>query len=243
MPETRFYYLQSRYYDPELGRFLNSDSYASTGQGILGNNMFAYCQNNPIAYVDPLGTMICYTFLGDAHILSDKYLMGGGGYCGAGNYSIQASKRASDRVIANEIAFFTNTSEAAVLEAEDFAFYKGVLVIRTKTGNADSFSFGIIFLGDGADVNDADLLRHEYGHYLQLREIGLFGYITYVAIPSAYYFHQTKNGKYSWDEYYNRPWEYIADVYGGVTWEHSPNAASDAEIYWNAVRFLYGLPQ
>ena len=49
------YYLQSRYYDPELGRFLNADSYASTGQGILGCNMFAYCNNSPVNCVDPTG--------------------------------------------------------------------------------------------------------------------------------------------------------------------------------------------
>ena len=53
--ETTLYYLQSRYYDPELGRFINADSYASTGQGILGNNMFAYCNNNPTLWVDPSG--------------------------------------------------------------------------------------------------------------------------------------------------------------------------------------------
>ena len=50
--EPQLYYLQSRYYDPELGRFINADAYASTGQGILGNNMFAYCGNNPIACTD-----------------------------------------------------------------------------------------------------------------------------------------------------------------------------------------------
>ena len=54
--ETKFYYLQSRYYDPELGRFINADAYASTGQGILGNNMFAYCLNNPIRYEDTQGS-------------------------------------------------------------------------------------------------------------------------------------------------------------------------------------------
>ena len=54
--ETRLYYLQSRYYDPELGRFINADAYASTGQDILGNNMFAYCLNNPINGSDPCGT-------------------------------------------------------------------------------------------------------------------------------------------------------------------------------------------
>ena len=53
--EAGFYYLQSRYYDPEIGRFINADSYASTGQGILGYNMFAYCGNNPVNASDPTG--------------------------------------------------------------------------------------------------------------------------------------------------------------------------------------------
>ena len=56
--ETGFYYLQSRYYDPEICRFINADSYASTGQGLLGYNMFAYCQNNPIAFADYNGEWI-----------------------------------------------------------------------------------------------------------------------------------------------------------------------------------------
>jgi len=55
--ETGFYYLITRYYDPVVGRFLNADAFASTGQGILGNNMFAYCGNNPINYVDHTGML------------------------------------------------------------------------------------------------------------------------------------------------------------------------------------------
>ncbi len=54
--ETGLYYLQSRYYDPEVGRFINADGYASTGQGILGCNMFAYCGNNASNYKDSRGT-------------------------------------------------------------------------------------------------------------------------------------------------------------------------------------------
>ena len=53
--ETGFYYLQSRYYDPIVKRFLNADSYASTGQGFLGYNMFAYCGNKPVMCEDPSG--------------------------------------------------------------------------------------------------------------------------------------------------------------------------------------------
>ena len=55
--ETGFYYLQSRYYDPVNRRFINADSYASTGQGFIGANMYAYCRNNPIGNADYNGHM------------------------------------------------------------------------------------------------------------------------------------------------------------------------------------------
>lgn len=44
--------MQSRYYDPAIGRFINADTLVATGQGILGYNMFAYCGNNPISRLD-----------------------------------------------------------------------------------------------------------------------------------------------------------------------------------------------
>ena len=53
--ETGLYYLQSRYYDPEMGRFINADAFAATGLGLLSYNMFTYCLNNPVMYVDSLG--------------------------------------------------------------------------------------------------------------------------------------------------------------------------------------------
>ena len=53
--ETGFYYLQSRYYDPANRRFISADVYASTGQGFVGTNMFAYCNNKPIINSDPSG--------------------------------------------------------------------------------------------------------------------------------------------------------------------------------------------
>ena len=50
--EIEFYYLQSRYYDAEIARFLNADNYLSTGQSFLGHNAFAYCGNNLVNRVD-----------------------------------------------------------------------------------------------------------------------------------------------------------------------------------------------
>lgn len=40
--DSGWYYLQSRYYDPVVCRFINSDTVANTGQGVVGCNMFAY---------------------------------------------------------------------------------------------------------------------------------------------------------------------------------------------------------
>ena len=55
--ETSLYYLQSRYYDPFTGRFLNADDtdYISTTGTILSVNLFTYCENNPVNNADPTG--------------------------------------------------------------------------------------------------------------------------------------------------------------------------------------------
>ena len=53
--ETGLYYLQSRYYNAQVGRFINADGYVSTGQDVLCYNMFAYCENNPVNFSDPTG--------------------------------------------------------------------------------------------------------------------------------------------------------------------------------------------
>ena len=55
--ETGFYYLQSRYYDPAICRFINADTFATTdANGFLSANMFAYCENNPVMRLDPDGS-------------------------------------------------------------------------------------------------------------------------------------------------------------------------------------------
>lgn len=52
--ETGFYYLNSRYYDPEIGRFINADGLIDQSD-FSGYNLFAYCGNNPVMRTDPSG--------------------------------------------------------------------------------------------------------------------------------------------------------------------------------------------
>ena len=62
--ETGLYYLKSRYYDPEVGRFINADdiSYIDP-ETINGLNLYAYCGNNPVMYTDPNGTVKWWQWL------------------------------------------------------------------------------------------------------------------------------------------------------------------------------------
>ena len=48
------YYLQSRYYDPTVGRFVNEDEFLNL-ESTLGNNIFAYCENDSNNYFDTDG--------------------------------------------------------------------------------------------------------------------------------------------------------------------------------------------
>lgn len=57
--ETELYYLQSRYYDPEVGRFINSDDvyYIGATDSEISYNPFAYCENDPVNDSDPMGCL------------------------------------------------------------------------------------------------------------------------------------------------------------------------------------------
>ena len=96
--ETGFYFLQSRYYDPAIGRFINADGYVSTGQGFLGYNMYAYCNNNPVIFVDKNGNAAAGVFQNYEAI----YLLlgiGGGAAAAAAGVLLFASSWLVDTVI------------------------------------------------------------------------------------------------------------------------------------------------
>ena len=104
--ESGFYYLQSRYYSPEVGRFINADSYASTGQDFLGYNMFAYCNNNPVNCYDNSGSLPCQNTM--------RMSNDGGGANSLGGTPIIRNRESSHRAYV-EIAVSTETEFAMFL--------------------------------------------------------------------------------------------------------------------------------
>ena len=53
--ESNLYYLNSRYYNPEIGRFINADAILGANKDLISYNMFTYCGNNPLNRADPTG--------------------------------------------------------------------------------------------------------------------------------------------------------------------------------------------
>ena len=90
--ETSLYYLQTRFYDPQIGRFISPDSPGNLGAGnqLIGFNLYAYCGNNPVMGYDPMGTWdlftwgegLFYTIIGATAIVSAAavFTVPGAGY-------------------------------------------------------------------------------------------------------------------------------------------------------------------
>ena len=157
--------------------------------------MFAYCLNNPISMIDPTGSC---GYIYSIYFWSD-----------CGEIDCPQSKNYVDCDF---------TEELAVLRGETDT-YKGVTVHR-DAASGTGFSYGSIHIDpeSGDSWSDIMLLRHEYGHTVQLEELGYAGYTALVVIPSVGGFLADSIGILDALDtyYYSLPWERQADTYGGV---------------------------
>jgi len=224
--ETKLNYLQSRYYNRTSGRFINADSLVITGQGLLGNNMFAYCGNNPVMGVDVSGMAPCAMT------------------------SINAGQKSPYDYLVRLIKSIGNTDEKLILESEGIFFYRGALVIHADLlgNNGSAFSYGgVIWIDDFYENNEDGIntLKHEYGHYLHMRQIGLPAYTATVALPSlAGAAISDPNGapfqQFLYDNYYSQPWERIANELGDVPGDYLKGSDTLAVLYWIYTVFYPG---
>ena len=203
--ETGWYYLNARYYDPKVGRFLSPDTILGANGGLQGYNLFAYCNNNPVMFADPSGNI-------------PRWLYDVGGWIGNSlswiYRNIYKPVYTVRDNIEEDIYIYdkNNTSEEKVLEAHYFSSYKGSFVVKLPIGK-NAASYGVMFIGD--EVTSTDTVKHEYGHIVQFQNMGFWDYTLEVAIPSVTANILDRQGKLPYD-YYGSKWEAEADRLGGV---------------------------
>lgn len=61
--ETGYYYLRTRYYDPQIARFISEDTFSGFYDDPLSLNKYTYCHNSPILYLDQNGNFVLTAFL------------------------------------------------------------------------------------------------------------------------------------------------------------------------------------
>lgn len=120
-------------------------------------------------------------------------------------------------------------------EQQETLEYNGVEVVILPFLGDSAFSLGKIYVGPNV-ANDEKLLAHEYGHCIQMEEIGIVKYLHFVALPSVTYWFLTQLEIVPVSDYYNRPWECLADMYGGVSRNHAEGAEDAALSYWEYVK-------
>ena len=180
--------------------------------------MFAYCNNNPVLFADTTG----YALFPCTVFIND------------------GSSKAFDPPKPE------NNEAIEALNAEGCTSYNGIPVIKLPFGGNVGFSAGAIFLGNGvkADAQGVATLMHEYGHVVHLSQIGWESYVIWVLIPSVTNYHRGV----PYADYYSQPWEYIADMLGGVErangdqpYEYSSDAQQEAYEYYQFTLNYVGL--
>lgn len=135
-PDTGFIYMQARYYDPDIGRFLSDDPVGISVGDIFGFNRLAYVNNNPVMHVD-LSGMSC----------------GGNGEVSA---KIQARRDQSDGCFGAGMSFRQKLQRNFRWFRESISVQLGArlgLNARIKVGKLGRLELGTGYIGEGGEMN------------------------------------------------------------------------------------------
>ena len=165
--ETQWYYLRSRYYDPETCRFVFADVLLSTGQGVIGHNCYAYCGGNPITRMDYYGS--CWEEIWEWL----KNLFGGG------NNDVANTPPTKIIVVPTAIPTATPTPmrkpSPADIVINQAAYYAEIKTPYEGAGGKDCSSFvQCVITETGIDPSFPDGARYQYDH---VRKNGLWTFV------------------------------------------------------------------
>ena len=157
--ESGLYYLNSRYYDPSIGRFINADdiSYIQPTD-INGLNLFAYCGNNPVMYTDPSGCAWWHWLLGGLMVVGLAVVtavtagVAGAAIAGAAGFSSLASFGVGVTVGASALAgsLVAGTGELvnqALNNGSDNINFGSLAIMTVSAGLDSALTAGSLFAG------------------------------------------------------------------------------------------------
>lgn len=174
--ETGWYYLLSRYYNPTVGRYLSADTLSSTGQGVLGYNMYAYCLNNPTTNYDPSGS------LSFSNIFSGASLLSIGLAAVAIGATILTCGAAAPIMVA--VAAATTTTGIVTVANGIAEVQEGLTATNDTSNDGQNFMRDAFFRGDKAAYEkqrDVIATVAEVGTFLCTAYIGIKGGVCFVA--------------------------------------------------------------
>ena len=150
--EIKMYYLKSRYYDPDLGRFISADAEVGSVGETMGMNLYAYCKCNPICYADENGnwpswaTKVCIglAVIAVCAVVAAVCVATGGAACVATSMLVGAVKGALIGAVSGAI---TGAITGAVTEGIKTGTWEGAWkgsIQGAIEGAADGFMMGAI---------------------------------------------------------------------------------------------------
>lgn len=160
--ETKLYYLNSRYYNPAWGRFINADGIINADEVINGFNLYAYTINNPIVYKDNTGM-----FLKAVDVIKAFRFIGK-----AFNYTIASftqnirpsASEAMKGAILGASSLSPQTQDRLIEDIKKSKEFRDVVKEEVPKKKSDYYSYGSSYFTGGTDLHLA-IGKYDYELY------------------------------------------------------------------------------
>ena len=148
--ETGLYYLNSRYYDPEIGRFINADDISILSEGkefINGLNLYTYCNDNPVNLSDECGHAWWHWLVGALIIVAAVALtiITAGGFAAAGAAFAGALGIGGMSAVGGAAGFFAGVAVGATISAIVGAVSGGITSVINGNNFLEGASSGFMW--------------------------------------------------------------------------------------------------
>lgn len=243
------WFAQGREYDPRNGRFISEDIIKGFVHMPFSMNSYAYCWNRPLDLVDLNGAWP--QFVRDAgNWVVDRVVDGANLAVDGLNMVADGLNRVSETIpvvqpivqpVVDAIEVVSDVRDDlrnlnmlnrcmnTIFATNFISAYRGQLVLKVPfEGRSASLGPVMVLMNDVVnDVEGRELIRHEWGHFVEFQRLGWFRYFVGIGIPSwrGGYASVAQRGPY-----YAQPWEIFADLFGGVGGEDRTHSLEAMEL-------------